>query len=333
MKFAKIFSISLALMLFCGVLSAQTDRDRGLQLFKSGDFNAAVVSFKKATKADPKDFQSWCYLGLTYLKQGEVKDSIKALNSAMELNPAGPTVYIGLGYAYLLQNKLPAAQAAADRALKLEPKSAEAHYIYAVVNYRNASYTGAYERANRAVELEPNFPMAYLLKAQALVISFVQQSNTVIKPPDSRYGLLKDAEVSLAKYLSLSPPNEDTKFYSEYLESIKFFSDYYNGPNYRPPTAADAAADPGTTPLKILSKPRAPFTNSARQAGLSGTTRLLVGFSANGTVSHILVIKPLSHGLSEQAVRAARGMKFEPATRGGKPISVVRTIEYHFVIR
>ena len=332
MKFAKFFSISLAVLLFCGVLSAQTDRDRGLQLYKSGNFNAALDALKKAAKTDPADFQSWCYLGLTYLKQGEVKDSIKALNKAAQLGPNEPTVHVGLGYAYLLQNKLPAAQAAADRALKLEPKTAEAHYVYGVVNYRNASYAGAYERANQAIALEPNFPMAYLLKAQTLVVSFVQQSNTAIKPVSSRYGLLKEAEESLAKYLSLSPPSEETKFYTEYLESIRFFSDYYNAPAYKPPPRTDGVGDGGITPLKILSKPRAPFTDSARRAGVDGTTRLLVGFSANGTVTHVLVIKPLSHGLSESAVRAARRIKFEPATRDGKPISVVRQIEYNFMI-
>jgi TonB family protein len=332
MKLANFFSVSLAVLLFCGALSAQTELDRGLQLYKSGNFNAALDAFKKATKADSGDFQGWCYLGLTYLKQGEVKDSIKALNKAAQLGPNELTAHVGLGYAYLLQNKLAAAQAAADRALKLEPKSAEAHYIYGVVNYRNASYAGAYERANRAVELEPNFPMAYLLKAQTLVVSFVQQSNTVIKPPGSKYGLLKDAEESLAKYLSLSPPSEETKFYTEYLESIKFFSDYYNAPDYKPPPRIDAVGDGGISPLKVISKPRALFTDSARRAGVEGTTRLMVGFSANGTVSHVLVIKPLSHGLGESAVRAARGIKFEPATRDGKPVSVVRNVEYHFNI-
>jgi tetratricopeptide (TPR) repeat protein len=84
-------------------------------------------------------------------------------------------VHVGLGYACLLQNKLSAAQAAAGRALKLEPKTAEAHYINGVLNYRNASYTEAYEKANQATALEPNFSMAYLLKAQAVVIGFVQQ--------------------------------------------------------------------------------------------------------------------------------------------------------------
>jgi TonB family protein len=60
--------------------------------------------------------------------------------------------------------------------------------------------------------------------------------------------------------------------------------------------------------------------------------RLLVGFSADGTVRHILIVKPLGFGLNEQAVRAARGIKFEPATKDGKPVSVVKQVEYSFSI-
>lgn len=334
MKFTKIFPVSLVLLLFCGVLSAQTDLDRGLQLYKSNDFKAALSAFKKATKTSPGDFQSWYYLGLTYLKQGEVKDSIKALKKAVQLGPNEPTAHVGLGYAYLLQHNLAAAQEAADRALKLEPKSAEAHYIYGVVNYRNASYAGAYERANQAIALEPNFPMAYLLIAQTLVVSFGQQANVVIKRPGSRYGILKDAGDSLAKYLSLAPPGEETKFYTEYLESIRFFSDHYSRPDLMPlPPRTDGVGNGGIiTPIKFISKPRAGYTDAARKASVEGTTRLMVGFSADGTVSHVLVIRPLSHGLSEQAVRAARRIKFVPATRDGKPISVVKSVEYSFSI-
>jgi hypothetical protein len=50
MKFAKLFSVTLAVLLFCGVLSAQTDRDRGLQLYKSGNFDVALDAFKKPLK-------------------------------------------------------------------------------------------------------------------------------------------------------------------------------------------------------------------------------------------------------------------------------------------
>jgi TonB family protein len=65
---------------------------------------------------------------------------------------------------------------------------------------------------------------------------------------------------------------------------------------------------------------------------VTGTIRLLVGFAADSKVKHILVVKPLGYGLDEEAVRAARQIKFIPSAKDGKPISVVKTIEYSFSI-
>ena len=137
----------------------------------------------------------------------------------------------------------------------------------------------------------------------------------------------------MEKYLSLSPDNEETKFQREYLESLKFFSEYYNRPENQTLVNVDTGnqpADNNETPLKILSKPKPSFTQNAREAGVSGTIQLLVGFSADGKVKYILLIKPLGYGLNEQTVKAARGIKFEPATKDGKPISVVKIVEYNF---
>ncbi len=329
----KLVRLSLFFALFA-LLSvpafAQAERDNGLKLFKEGNYKGAEESFKKAVKTTPADYLGWLYLGLSQLKQDEVKNSIKALKTAEQLNGSEPMVHVALGYAYLMQNKLPDARDQAREALKIDPKNVEALYIDGTVDFRNQVYTSAYEKANKAISANPAFSLAYLLKAQALVISFVQQANTVTKPENSRYTLLQEAEESLTKYLSAAPPTEESRFYSDYLESIKFFSAYYNGPDFRPPSSVDAAPDAGLTPLKILSKPRASYTDAARVNGINGIVRLLVGFSVDGKVSHILVIKPLSHGLSEQAVRAARAIKFVPAERNGKPISVVKTVEYHF---
>jgi TonB family protein len=45
-----------------------------------------------------------------------------------------------------------------------------------------------------------------------------------------------------------------------------------------------------------------------------------------------MVIKSLGYGLDEAAVSAARGIKFEPKMINGKPVPVVKTIEYNFNI-
>ncbi len=87
-----------------------------------------------------------------------------------------------------------------------------------------------------------------------------------------------------------------------------------------------------TVGVQILSKPRANYTDAARQNQVQGKVVLRVTFSANGTIGGISVISGLGNGLTEQAIAAARGIKFEPAKRGGVPYSVTKPVEYSFTI-
>lgn len=53
-------------------------------------------------------------------------------------------------------------------------------------------------------------------------------------------------------------------------------------------------------------------------------------FSSAGTVEHILVLRSLPDGLTEEAVRVAKQIKFTPATKDGKPISMIMELQYNF---
>ncbi len=86
-----------------------------------------------------------------------------------------------------------------------------------------------------------------------------------------------------------------------------------------------------TTGIKILSKPRPVFTEVARANKVSGKVVLRVTFAANGTIGAISLVSGLGNGLTEQAIMAARNIKFEPATRGGVPYTVTKIIEYNFI--
>ena len=53
---------------------------------------------------------------------------------------------------------------------------------------------------------------------------------------------------------------------------------------------------------------------------------------SNGEVSDIAVLKGLPHGLSEKAMEAARNIKFEPAIKDGRTVSVYLKVEYVFTL-
>lgn len=100
------------------------------------------------------------------------------------------------------------------------------------------------------------------------------------------------------------------------------------------PVANDPVKTPctGTCGVKILSKPRAGYTEGARTNNIKGSVILRVAFLGSGQIGAITVISGLPYGLNEQAIAAARGIKFQPATENGVPFSASRTVQYSFTI-
>lgn len=86
------------------------------------------------------------------------------------------------------------------------------------------------------------------------------------------------------------------------------------------------------TGIRILAKPRANYTALARENGTEGTIRLRVTFLASGEIGSIAPVTMLPDGLTEQAMAAAKNLKFTPATKDGKSIAATKVVEYSFVI-
>ncbi len=97
----------------------------------------------------------------------------------------------------------------------------------------------------------------------------------------------------------------------------------------RPPPPKPVGVTQG---IKILSKPRPGYTDSARTANIQGTVILRVTFLGSGQIGSISSVKGLPNGLTEQAIAAARRISFEPAKRNGVGQSVTKQIEYSFSI-
>jgi TonB family protein len=84
--------------------------------------------------------------------------------------------------------------------------------------------------------------------------------------------------------------------------------------------------------LILLRKPLARYTEAARKALIKGTVRLRVTFGETGAVEKIRVVEGLGNGLTENAVRAARLIRFLPQQTDNKPVAVTKVVEYRFTI-
>jgi len=87
-----------------------------------------------------------------------------------------------------------------------------------------------------------------------------------------------------------------------------------------------------TTRARVLSKPEPLYTEAAREHKINGTVVLRAIFAEDGRVRAIFPIRRLPEGLTGAAIRAARQIRFAPAMKDGKPVSMWMQLEYNFNI-
>jgi len=85
-----------------------------------------------------------------------------------------------------------------------------------------------------------------------------------------------------------------------------------------------------TSRARVLDKPEPQYTEVARKNQVTGTVVLRVVFSSSGQVTNISVIRGLPDGLSERAIAAARQIRFVPAMKDGRAVSMWMELEYNF---
>lgn len=81
---------------------------------------------------------------------------------------------------------------------------------------------------------------------------------------------------------------------------------------------------------RIISQAQPSYTTEARRNQTEGDVTLRVTLGADGTVTGVEPVATLPYGLTEQAMSAARMIKFVPAKRDGSPVDETKFITYSF---
>lgn len=81
---------------------------------------------------------------------------------------------------------------------------------------------------------------------------------------------------------------------------------------------------------EIIVKPRPCYTAVAYHNKVKGIVVLSATFTATSEVQNIKVLSDLGHGLDEQAIRAARRIKFLPGIKQGRTVDIRTRLEYDF---
>jgi len=330
--------ILCALSVVCLTQTPQqtSDREQGIALFKQNDTAAAIRLLKEAVKRNAQDGEAWYYLGLALNRQDNLKAACKAFENSTKAMPAFAQGHSAYAYTLLATNRTSDAADEARRALELNANDADAHYVIGAVYIRQGNAAIAKREADIAIKLKPVFPFAYLLKYQALLLDYSQRAAAWRSNDDSSgkldtnkpdAGNIKRSEVfgsaadALETYLK-QRPQDNSSMWRDQLETLRVFAG-----------ASDEPTIPSRdveTRAKVLSKPEPSYTSSAQDAGIAGTVILQAIFTSRGTVEHILILSYLPYGLTESAVAAAKKIKFVPAMKNGKPVSMFMQLEYNF---
>ena len=140
---------------------------------------------------------------------------------------------------------------------------------------------------------------------------------------------LTEAADSAERYVALAldsrSPLSQREEWAIRIGSLRGFADLAEDPSMKLYAGKEV-----TTKARILKKSEPSYTEKARQNQVSGTVILRCVLGANGTVFGFRVVNGLPDGLTEQAIRVARQIKFIPATKDGHPVSIWVAFEYNF---
>jgi TonB family protein len=331
MKYFRLATICLSVLAVSATAFGQGPKARGIELYGQKNYPDAIrlLSIASKDKATASDPAVWSYLGLANIESGKVKNAQKAFEQAVKLDPKNSSYRVNLAYAYMLARKIDKAQEALKTATALDPKNLAAYYLRGRSNLWEHHLDDALQDSEAILAIDPSYASAYILKSDVLVSKVGERLVS-----GSFGGLsagsvqLKDAKDTLEQGLAHSKSIEDKAQLQRELESITAFYEY----SIKKPKSPGSSPESNVTPLTILTKPKASYTNRARDRGVTGNIQLAVLFGASGRVEQVIVMKRLGYGLDENAIGAAAAMQFKPKMVDGKPVSTVMIIEYRFDI-
>ena len=142
-------------------------RNRGVALYKSEKYEAALADFDRALALDPRSAQAWMTRATLFMRTGQTEkaladfdralqldardadtlgrrcvvllrlrrfeDALQDCRSARDLNPYDPLNHTSLGMVHALRGEVASAEEDYRRAMALDPALADPHYQYGVL--------------------------------------------------------------------------------------------------------------------------------------------------------------------------------------------------------
>ncbi|MDH3528000.1 MAG: tetratricopeptide repeat protein [Acidobacteriota bacterium] len=295
-----------------------------IALYEAGNYNEASERFKKELKYDSQNAGLWNYYALSLQKHSKLKDAEEAYKMALELDPSNSDYVSNLSFLYLARRAWNDAESSATVALKMNPENGNAYYSRAISRTELDKLEMAMEDCEQSISYMPGRASLYILKSEIFLRRLIKASG----PDDlaDRIAILRSSIEALDRCLTVCVG--ELSEIRKRIESQKALFQYYeigqvDGEGPHEPFKE-------CVPLRIKTKPRPGYTDSARREAVTGTISVLVVFRSDGKIRQIVLLQGLPAGLNQKVLDSAKGIEFEPERCDGNPITVVKTISYRF---
>jgi TonB family protein len=241
------------------------------------------------------------------IQNKKYKDAEKLLKQALSIKPDSPEANLLLGLVYRNKGDLDNAFKHVREAIRLLPYYPDTHYLLAnLYSIKNQLHEAA-EEIKTAIEQGARSSSLYMLKA-----------NLEIR--DRKHeGALKSYETALQ--LS-QPSDEGYQGLKDHIEALKSYVEF----------EANRKKDVATYTKPILNnRPQPLYSSLAREKKVGGIVHVAIQVDEQGKPGSVLIFKGIGYALDEEAIKAARKMRFTPATRNGEPVAywLVAMIEFN----
>ncbi|MES9950270.1 MAG: tetratricopeptide repeat protein [Candidatus Thiodiazotropha sp.] len=147
--------------------------DRGMDLFKQGNFTKARLEFKNVLQFDPKDADAYFMFGQIEEKEENWPKAYALFLRATELDPKHLGAQVHLGTIFALAGETDKALAAAKTALEVEPTDAAAMVLKGFIKAKRGETDDAINDVLTVIESDPSNVEA----ASLLAVLYADQSD------------------------------------------------------------------------------------------------------------------------------------------------------------
>ncbi len=255
----------------------------------------------------PETFEQFMQKGQQALQAKKYGDAQKEFKRALKLKKDSPEANLLLGFAYKSAKKRKDAVKYVREAIKHRQNYAEAHYLLALLMFETNKLNEAQQEIDTAFEQGINFANAYVVRGDLKLVG--KKYRAAVEDYEKAIQIAAPQEEGLARLRELA----------EALKSYLEFQKHKGDPAYQKAT--------------LLNLPMPNYSEEARSARVQGIVELAVLISDTGQVSYVLVFSRLGWGLDEEAIKAARKLKFTPASKDGKAVPYWSRVLVEFKIR